>query len=232
MTPQSIVSLLDPFKLKVLEKLMGYLKTSVQVRKISPEIWKSIFLSKLDDLFDERADKKPLTADEEKLNKMRHLQNKNKLTKNKFREMLEISKKIKKGLKGDDSRLRKVIDKEMNESNALTSQRANARIITQMKAKIIYFIVTVLRTYNEERVFDVVLEMMEGFTIKTNSQYNTELIRELNKSFNTLSNETNKMTPKDFFQKKISIIYAINNISDKMGELKRQVDGFGKHIRG
>lgn len=240
------MKLLDPFKLKILEKMSTYLKSPVQFKKIGADIWGLIGRMKVEYLRISNEPKAPQTQEEEQLEKFQKLQSKNKLTKKKHREMIELTKKIKKrhqNEKGEetDRRLRREVQKEMIEADATSQTKNQNNLKRQIILKVFYIIIRVIRSFVLEDGFDVILDVLLVFLPKADPEFCTDVLRELQAAYQSLESE-DMDTPSDtpsakgaqrsqmLLTKRMLIIGVITQISNENRELTRNKHRRRKHV--
>ena len=154
---------------------------------------------------------------------MLNLKGKNKLTKKKKREMIEISKKIKKAsnTEKDNKKLRKEVEKEMKDSTPFEEQKSLNKIMVQLKSKILYLILTVLRSFPLEDVFDTMLDVISVFAVKSKFEFNSELIIELKNANNQITFNEQRMSKGVALRKQLGVINVISKLASQKGKLKR-----------
>lgn len=221
-----------------------FLKSPVQVRKIPADFWHLIGRMKVDYLRQIGEPKTPATQEEEQLAKLTKLKDKNKLTKKKNRELIELSKKIKKKReteKGEetDRRLRREVQKELQQSNATGDTHSQNNLKRQIILKVFYIIMRVIRSYVKEDVFEAILEVLFVFMPKADPDFCGEVLRELQSAYKSVEEDESlarddsialkngtKGTKNDsqkekLMYKKMLILNAITKISNENRKLTR-----------
>jgi len=222
-----------------------FLKSPVQLRKIPAEFWGLIGRMKVDYLRQSGEPTTPVTQEEEQLERLTKLKGKNKLTKKKHRELLELSKKIKKRReteKGEETnrRLRKEVQKELAESNAVGDTRSQNNLKRQIILKVFYIVLRVIRSYVNEDAFDVILDVLFVFMPKADPEFCSEVLRELQAAYTSIDEEDQARegnagrkggpSAERFMAKKMLILNAITKLSNENRWLNRAQFGCGKHV--
>lgn len=231
----------DHFKLKTLEKMGVYLKSPVQLRKIPADFWRMIGRMKVDYLRHADTPKAPMSADEERLEKLTKLKGKNKLTKKKSRELLDLSRKIKKKReteKGEekDRRLRREVQRELAESDAIGDAKAHNNLKRQIILKVFYIVLRVVRSYVAEEAFEAILEVLFVYMPKADSDFCGEVLRELQGAYRSVEETEANGDAKNaaqndaLLQKKMLILNAITRLSNEHRLLTRNEFGRRKHV--
>lgn len=212
-----------------------FLKSPVQFNKIPESTW--ALLSTIEvDYVRENPDKKiKLTDEEEQLEKFSKLKEKNKLTKRKKKEMIELTKKIHKKREKEqsnetDKRLRKELQKELKESSALTSETAKNSLKRQIILKVFYIILKVVRNFVVENAFDVILDTLIVFLPKADPQFASDVLGELQHAYSTLDSLESTIKSSIILQKRVLIISVITKISSEYSLITRSQFRFGKHL--
>lgn len=155
------------------------------------------------------------TADEERLEKLQRLRGRNKLTKKKERELIGLSKKIKKARESEsgeetDRRLRREVRKEMAEAAGAPTDNNNLK--RQIILKVFYIALKVVRNFVMEDAFDAVLEVVRVFARKADPSFSEDLLQELHKAYESV--DGNSATAS---RKRLSIISAVSEVSRLKG---------------
>lgn len=205
------MSLKDVAKLRVLERISTFLKSPAQVRRLPSELWQIIRDMKVEYKRASGNTEVAVTEDEERLEKLQKLKGKNKLTKKKERELIGLSKKIKKSRQSEsmeetDRRLRREVKREMAEAEG--SQTDNNNIKRQIILKVFYLALKIVRNYVMEDAFDGALEVIRVFVRKADKEFYEDVLQELSRAYESVDESAANAS-----QKRLLIMSVVSEIS-------------------
>ena len=168
--------------------------------------------------------KKVLTEDETELERLEKLKSRDKLTKKKRQEMIDLTKKIHKKREKEhkdetEKRLRKEVAKEMKESSAVVSESSQNNLKRQIILKVFYIILKVIRNFVSEPAFESILDVLLIFAPKADPQFISEVLQELQGAYRSL--ETMPVDDIETMRRRILLIAAITKISSEQREIIR-----------
>ena len=228
------VSLKDPAKLVLLEKLSKFLTKYKIVKMVKRQLWEE-FANINYEYVETVSNKEPeLTGDEKRYNKLSMLKTKRKISKKQEKEMKTLAKQLKKQAekKNDnkDKQLKKTVRKELKETSAVVASKKTRGTARQILLKIFYISFKVLREYPLTQGFDSCIKAIERNCLKAAPSFLTSVLGELKTAFDFFSNEDLKYKGNKV-GKQLLILHAIIRISTERSKLNRRWLGYRRVLQ-
>jgi hypothetical protein len=221
----------------VLEKLSSYLKNFKHFRMVPKDVWNFLVTIKFEYNPDSNVKAKELTKEEQEIDRLRKLKSKDKLSKRKQHELIDLeraeSKKLeKKKLSVEDKRIQKVLKKELKESEAIVDDRSKQRLGKQILLKLFYLTFKLIREFPREACFEPAVQSLMKHLVLADIGFVSDVLEELQNTYKTFASyDSSKDKDGSFLKKQVLVIGAILEISQQYSKLNRRNHGRGGNLR-